>query len=103
MKKLNIYILLLFAPWVSLSQGVNNIWITGYDHLSTPPFGNTIINFSNSIPVLTSQDMNLDFRRTCATIADTSGNLLFYTNGFTVCNALGDTMPNGAGLDSSPY
>jgi len=34
----------------------------------------------------------------CASMSDTSGNLLFYTNGEAVWNVNNDTMPNGSGL-----
>ncbi len=38
----------------------------------------------------------------CATISDTSGNLLFYTDGISVWNANHDVMPNGTGLKGNP-
>ena len=38
----------------------------------------------------------------CASISDTEGNLLFYTDGITVWNQLHDTMPNGHGLLGDP-
>ncbi len=38
----------------------------------------------------------------CASISDTDGNLLFYTDGRTVWNALHDTMPNGQNLNGDP-
>lgn len=34
----------------------------------------------------------------CATISDSSGSLLFYTDGETVYNRFGNIMPNGSGL-----
>src|SRR4051812_2389242 len=100
-KKCFVLLLHVFIPILLFSQGISNIWITGYYNWASLPFGNTVIDFVSGIPAISHQNMNLSFRRTCATIADTPGDLLFYTNGFAVCNALGDTMPNGAGLDSS--
>src|SRR5690606_24228892 len=38
----------------------------------------------------------------CATIADSSGNLLFYTDGIDVYNANHTLMPNGTGLNGNP-
>ena len=37
----------------------------------------------------------------CATVSDTAGNLLFYTDGTHVYNKLNDSMPNGYGLDGN--
>ncbi|MBK9637227.1 MAG: T9SS type A sorting domain-containing protein [Bacteroidetes bacterium] len=34
-------------------------------------------------------------------MSDLAGNLLFYSNGFSICNDNNDTMLNGAGIDSS--
>lgn len=99
MKTLYFVLLIPFFPCVLLSQGIDNIWITGYDNPTTPPWGNTVINFSSGSPILSAQNRSLNFLRTNASICDTSGNLLFYTNGFAVCNVYGDTMPNGDSLD----
>ncbi|MEP7263578.1 MAG: T9SS type A sorting domain-containing protein [Bacteroidota bacterium] len=99
--------LLLFLPILFsqniFSQGVNNVWITGYFTWAPFPWGNTVTDFSSGGPISVAQNMNLSFMRTNASIADTAGNLLFYTNGFNVCNALGEVMPNGSGLDSSDF
>lgn len=95
-----VFFLLVFS-FNGYCQGVNNIWITGYYSGATPPFGTSVIDFSNGSPSIVNQPMSLSFKRTNASIADASGNLLFYTNGFTVCNNLTDTMPSGSGLDSS--
>ncbi|XCF07357.1 T9SS type B sorting domain-containing protein [Tamlana crocina] len=38
----------------------------------------------------------------CATISDTNGNLLFYTDGISVWNKNHDRMPNGFGLYGDP-
>lgn len=61
-------------------------------------FGNRAgIDFSSGIAVA---DTNSKFYggEGAAAISDTSGNLLFYTNGITVWNSNHDTMPNGTGL-----
>jgi hypothetical protein len=39
------------------------------------------------------------FFQTNASICDTAGNLLFYTNGIYIANALGEPMENGEGLN----
>ncbi|MBK7430835.1 MAG: hypothetical protein IPI62_07835 [Bacteroidetes bacterium] len=37
-----------------------------------------------------------------ASISDLNGNILFYTNGIYVANALHDTMANGNNMNPSP-
>ena len=65
-------------------------------------FGNNVgIDFSSGIPVLTNG--SLSTYEGSATISDSSGSLLFYTDGRVVYNRGGLLMPNGYGLlgDSS--
>jgi gliding motility-associated-like protein len=55
------------------------------------------ISFNNGTPVfLLNSSMN--HNNGCATISDSDGNLLFYTNGMTVWNKNHQPMPNGTGL-----
>ena len=80
-------ILILFSNCV-LSQNQNNIWYFG---------GEAGLNFNNGSPVaLTNSAMYQ--AEGCATISDTLGNLLFYTDGVTVWNANHVQMQNGGGL-----
>jgi hypothetical protein len=64
-------------------------------------FGNSAaVDFQGSVPAaLTNSVMNTS--EGSASIADASGNLLFYTNGNTVWNASHAAMPNGTGLFGS--
>ena len=101
MNKLTIALIVISGNLQCSGQGINNIWITGYDNGSGAGFGNSFFNFSFQPVAISQQNCSLNFDRTCATISDSAGNLLFYTNGFAVFNALFDTMPNGRGLDSS--
>jgi len=59
------------------------------------------ITFNASPPsgLLTSQ---MDVIAGCATISDSAGNLLFYTNGIDVWNRNNIRMPNGYGLKGDP-
>ncbi|MBL0103911.1 MAG: hypothetical protein IPP51_09230 [Bacteroidetes bacterium] len=45
----------------------------------------------------------MNFDETNAEICDSSGNLLFYSNGIYIANALDDTMQNGSGLNPSDF
>jgi hypothetical protein len=64
-----------------------------------PNYGGSIINFNNN-PVSTQYNYRYLNLRTCnASICDTAGNLLFYTDGMKVWNRLHQPMPNGTGLN----
>ena len=61
-------------------------------------FGNYAgLNFSSGSPVAVT-DGAMYTNQGCSTISDSSGNLLFYTNGVEVWNKNHVVMPNGSGL-----
>ena len=105
MKKVKyVIILLLLLPSKLSSQGINNLWMMGYGGLpATPPFGGIDINFISGQSVITYLNRSMEFRRAVSTICDSSGNLLFVTNGVYIADATGDTMQNGSGLNPSVY
>ena len=91
MKKIVIYftgLLFIIAASSGYTQKEGYIWYfgnkAGIDFNTTPP---TALNDGDMV-----QDEG------CASICDPSGNLLFYTDGISVWNALHDTMPNGKGM-----
>ena len=66
-------------------------------------FGDSVgIDFNFVIPHLLI-DGNLRSLEGCATISDSAGNLLFYTNGITVWNKLHQVMPNGILINDPNY
>jgi gliding motility-associated-like protein len=71
-----------------VAQNETNKWYfgnyAGLDFMSNPP------------TILTNGAMQANYG--CASIADASGNLLFYTNGTTVYDASHSPMANGTGL-----
>jgi PKD repeat protein len=70
------------------AQKENNVWY----------FGNGAgIDFNSGSPVALTNGA-IFTTEGCASIADTSGNLLFYTDGITVFNKVHNNMPNGVGL-----
>lgn len=70
------------------AQNHNNIWYFGYG---------AGIDFNSGNPVvLTNSNMNMS--EGTATISDSLGNILLYTNGVVVWNAQHDTMDNGDSL-----
>lgn len=50
--------------------------------------------------ILTNNVMNTD--GSSASVSDSSGNLLFYTNGINIWNNNHQTMPNGTGINGTP-
>ncbi len=89
----NIFLLLFFIAANAVAQNQNSVWIFG------DSAGIDFSNLNNPVPVFSG----MDERGSCASIADTSGNLLFYcyssiggTDSLTlVYNYLNDTMSNG--------
>ncbi len=68
------------------------VWYFGY---------NAGVDFNSGAPtVLTDGELSTD--EGCATISDTNGNLLFYTDGITVWNRNHIPMPNGTALRGDP-
>ncbi|HIF15070.1 MAG TPA: T9SS type B sorting domain-containing protein, partial [Bacteroidetes bacterium] len=87
LKTFGLSILLLLTS-ISIAQKEANIWY----------FGNGAgLDFNSGSPVaLTDGVMHTE--EGCASIADASGKLLFYTNGSTVWNKNHQVMTNGSGL-----
>lgn len=80
---------LAFANTVR-AQKENNVWVGG--QLSG-------IDFNSGSPVVFERGDNALIWRANASICDSAGDLLFYTNGYRVFNRNYDVMPNGDGLD----
>lgn len=87
-----LYLLLVLSSLKSLAQKEASIWYFGEQ---------AGLDFNSCDPVALT-DGALSQLEGCATIADTNGNLLFYTDGVTVYNAAHNIMPNGTGLYGSP-
>ena len=87
MKSFYTLLTLVLLPIFSFSQKENNFWI----------FGNKLgINFNLATPSILSS--SIESYETCASVSDTSGKLLFYSNGLTVWDNTHNPMPNGTGL-----
>src|SRR5436190_18510511 len=89
--------LFTFYFQIAFSQGVDNIWLMGYDCCSQY-FNPMNINFSSGNLVIDTVTRNMNINCTNAEISDANGNLLFYTNGIYVTNSLNLPMLNGQGL-----
>jgi hypothetical protein len=89
----------LCASFFSYAQKYDHVWLFGYG--SSPDnqeFGGSTIDF-NLEPLdifYEFREMNINIAN--ASICDTSGNLLMYSNGNYIANAIHEEMENGDGL-----
>ncbi len=101
-QKLTVLLIIVNSLCV-FSQGIDNLWMLGYDSHSGLPFGGTNFEFSQGVPNIYYVNRIQNFGTTNANITDTAGNLLFSANGVWIADATGDTMLNGSGLNPSDY
>ena len=101
MKKLLI-ILYFFISDKVFSQGIDNLWLLGYD-CCAPYFHPMNLEFSSGSLVIDTVTRNMNLNCTNSVICDKSGNLLFYSNGVYIANANNDTMLNGSGLNPAYF
>ena len=95
MKKLLLAIgLLLFCDSQVFSQNQVNYWMSDY-------YGQ--IQFKNGKALPEYRDGGYFFFVTLASISDSMGDLLFYTNGFIVFNDSFQIMQNGDSLNIGDY
>jgi hypothetical protein len=81
------------------AQKHDNIWPMGYKYDSC----NYYIDFTDSfeiVPYCLAFDL-FDFGN--SSICDSTGNLLFYTNGSRIADRSHQIMPNGTGLNNNYY
>ncbi len=102
--KVSICLVSAFLNHYSFGQYNDNYWPLGYDSYSgNSYFGGLEMTFPQNIAALDTHSRKMSFVYTNSTISNDTGQLLFYTNGVYVANALDDTMKNGSGLNPSFY
>jgi len=92
--------LLSFYTTLIYAQKHDYIWLTGYS--STPgtmDYGGSVLDFNQLPPDIYYEFRDMNLQRTNASICDTAGSLLFYTNGVFIANAIHEEMQNGGGLN----
>ena len=89
-------------PCGSYSQGISNLWLSGYSS-GFSGFGGSNVDFIDGFADTNYVNREMNFLDCNANISDSLGNLLFYTNGIYIANANNDTMVNGSGLNPSAY
>jgi len=85
-----IFSLIFILPVSGFSQGEWDNWYFGV-HAG--------MNFSSGIPIaITTSAMGITGGAASASVSDSAGNLLFYSNGYFLYNANNVLMPDGTGL-----
>jgi hypothetical protein len=91
-----LFFVLLVVPFSLTAQNRTNIWELGYSFASG---FKSELQYSNGIMDTTSVLRPMQFFDTNACISDTSGNLLFYSNGLTIGNRNYDTLQNAGNFN----
>jgi hypothetical protein len=102
MKKYLLGVILLLSAGLSLcAQKHDYIWTFGYneDPFQGPNFSGMKINFNYAPPRVDTFQTNVNFDDFSVTMCDSSGALLFYTNGIRIYNKLNQLMENGDTLN----
>jgi len=86
------------------AQKHDYMWLTGYSSIpGNIEYGGSVIDFNTDPPDIYYEFRQMNLQRTNASICDTAGNLLFYTNGIFIANAIHEQMENGGGLNPGQY
>lgn len=94
MRPLFLLLFLCFFCLAANGQKHDNNWIFGY----TFPAGNsdgTLLHFENGYPEFTLENVQQDYFYYCILCSDSTGNLLFHTDGRQVRNKLHQIMEGG--------
>lgn len=96
--------LFITYPCFITGQELSNIWQTGYNsHTTNHLWGGTTVDFYSSYPDTSRKFRYMNLMHTNASISDSLGHLLLYTNGLYIANANDDTLLNGVDLSPSVY
>ncbi len=93
----------LYQCFSVAGQKHDHFWLMGQNSPMTPEHSGTVIDFNYFPPDIYYEFRDMYFFQTNASICDTAGNLLFYTNGIYIANALGEVMENGEGLNPGDH
>lgn len=89
---LPIAFLILICSTTAVAQNRSNVWMIGYNY--TEQFPDIGISFQSGNFDTFSVYRSMQFFLTDASICDTTGNLLFYTNGIYLANKNHDSLMN---------
>jgi hypothetical protein len=90
--------LLLISPFL-LAQKHDNTWVFGIsNNINTNP-GGVVMKFDQGYPTFSLENIGQYYSIYCAACSDSSGNLLFHTNGRKIMNRLHQVMENGSPIN----
>ncbi len=93
-------LLMLLYPIGVFAQGLNHTWLLGYHYnINNPSDTMARMDFVNSNYNIVHYLRKMPFGDTEGNISDENGNFLMSSNGIWIANSIGDTMPNGTGLN----
>ncbi|MFN0216886.1 MAG: hypothetical protein ACKVT2_21730 [Saprospiraceae bacterium] len=97
MNRKTMLLLLIFIPVLLCAQNHDYVWVYGY--LNNPDtsskVGGAVLDFKQRPPLHFKQTRELNFDYYCTSCSDSSGNLLFYSNGIRIHNYLNQLIENG--------
>ena len=95
---------MLLCPIFVGAQQHDNIWLFGYSSdPDTSIFGGSVLDFNKQPTDIFYQYREMNFDETNASICDTTGILLFYSNGIYIADASHEPMENGEGLNPGEF
>jgi len=96
--------LLVYTCISALAQKHDYMWLMAQDrNLNIPGVDGYIMDFNETPVDIYYITTTMNLQRTNGSICDTSGNLLFYTNGIFIANSIHEQMENGGGLNPGQF
>lgn len=87
-------------PVVLPAQLTDRLWLGGYNEFpDVAGYGHCMLRLQGDTVAVSQETLAFNFESTAAVATDTSGQLLFYSNGCSVANRLHEVMSNGTGLN----
>ncbi|MEM9888968.1 MAG: T9SS type A sorting domain-containing protein [Bacteroidota bacterium] len=105
MKHLILIGLMIYSSALLFCQKHDFIWLTGYpselENPTSDTFGISIYDFNpdTSLRLINNQEIKIGFDFANVSLCDTLGNLLFYSNGIQINNAVHEIIENGAEIN----
>jgi hypothetical protein len=105
--KNSLFFVLLFALWhsVVVAQKHDYNWVAGYANPqpASSQTGGITIDFNIIPPIANKHGRILNFKSFGVACSDSSGNLLFYSNGIAIHNYLDELMENGDTINPGQF
>jgi PKD domain-containing protein/type IX secretion system substrate protein len=99
-KRIIFFLILLLRSGVVDAQMHDALWLFGANSaFSDPRWGTSVLDFIGDSPIAYEQERPMNLDVTVASICDSTGNLLFYTNGAWIANYTHEMMENGDSLN----